>query len=466
MTPGGSPTTFGSGYNGTDGGGIYRFYQMIHDRLYSTWGGVYDTASNVVVGSYRTAGQSAAVDLAANKVFFASATSIGNDLLFETCNLSRMVQMESTAIPAAAGQVRKLVRWGKYGLAAITDRHRLVLASGTFVSDVASSALTVDGASLQTRRDNQGEYQFRLLTIPTKSVTWDPPRGLIYAAIDGSSQQYGNSVVAIDPATNAVVAATSVGSEPSWLALSDDGKKLYVAHDSTSTVARISTESMTRDLDIKLVDYSGSPVFAMDLSPQPGNSSTVAMLANVLYGSSEAFLADDGVVRPQTFRSYASSLTWASPTLIYAHNSYTSGFDLYSVLVSSTGLTQIADEPQFGGATSRIRFAGGLLYDNNGFAYNPGTHTLVGAYSTAPVAGDNQNLFVAEPTRNRGFGAGADYMSQLSLYVYDLGGFSPVDTVKFSGLANQPIMITPLGPQNVAMVTHDNQIMIVTGGSL
>jgi YVTN family beta-propeller protein len=53
----------------------------------------------------------------------------------------------------------------------------------------------------------------------------------------------GNSVSAIDTATNSVVATIAVGANPSDIAISPDGKTAYVTNAGSNTVSVINTST-------------------------------------------------------------------------------------------------------------------------------------------------------------------------------------------------------------------------------
>src|SRR5688572_30652369 len=80
---------------------------------------------------------------------------------------------------------------------------------------------------------------FRSLSLPTNDLVYDPHSGRLYASIPGSAGADGNSVVPIDPATGAVGTPIPVGSEPGKLALSDDGRYLYVGLNGENAVRRV-----------------------------------------------------------------------------------------------------------------------------------------------------------------------------------------------------------------------------------
>src|SRR5436305_7315579 len=80
----------------------------------------------------------------------------------------------------------------------------------------------------------------RQLRLPTKDLVYNPAARQLYASVPGGAGAGGNSVAVIDPAAGTLVRSVFVGSEPGKLALSDDGRYLYVALDGAAAVQRMS----------------------------------------------------------------------------------------------------------------------------------------------------------------------------------------------------------------------------------
>ena len=102
-------------------------------------------------------------------------------------------------MPGVVGDVRKLVRWGAYGLAAITSTDRLVLASGTFVSD-AAGATPLPARPLVESTGNVGAHQYRIYGLPATDVVWDAARERLYAAVTGQHPTSAISIASINVA--------------------------------------------------------------------------------------------------------------------------------------------------------------------------------------------------------------------------------------------------------------------------
>lgn len=72
----------------------------------------------------------------------------------------------------------------------------------------------------------------------TREIIYNPISRKIYASVPGSTGPGGNSAVPIDPQTGEVGLPIAVGSETNHMAVSDDGKYLYVSPD-TGDVRRV-----------------------------------------------------------------------------------------------------------------------------------------------------------------------------------------------------------------------------------
>jgi uncharacterized repeat protein (TIGR01451 family) len=74
------------------------------------------------------------------------------------------------------------------------------------------------------------------LQIPINDMVFNPVDGKLYASVSGADATFGNSIVAIEPSSLLVSNPIAVGSEPGALALSQDGRYLYVYLRSSATI--------------------------------------------------------------------------------------------------------------------------------------------------------------------------------------------------------------------------------------
>jgi trimeric autotransporter adhesin len=69
---------------------------------------------------------------------------------------------------------------------------------------------------------------YNVVHLSANHILYNPYDRLLYASVNGAASQVtGNSIVTINPLTGIMGDAVNVGSQPTYLALSDDGQALY-----------------------------------------------------------------------------------------------------------------------------------------------------------------------------------------------------------------------------------------------
>lgn len=142
-----------------------------------------------------------------------------------------------------------------------------------------SSSITTAAASAVIRR----------FQLSTNDIVYDPVGQMLYASVPSRFGETGNCVVPIDPKTLRVGPPIWVGSEPGKMAVSDDGKYLYLALDGAKAVRRVDLNSQSVGLQFWLGNHLtrgaviptiGGPYYAVDLKAIPGRSDSVAVLSH------------------------------------------------------------------------------------------------------------------------------------------------------------------------------------------
>ena len=229
-------------------------------------------------------------------------------------------------------------------------------------------------------------------------LVWDGARKLLYLSEPGSSSKNPNSVVAIDPVTLVQKATFSggAGAEPNQLALSDDGKYLYVGLDGMGNVQRLLLPGLTPDISIPLgSDPNLGNYFALSVQVAPGAPRTIAVAKgikkSIIQAQGGIAIYDDAVQRPtvvtpttQPQNVLIDTIQWGiDATAIYAANNETASGDFYQLAVNSSGVTFVSDNVGFFPVpNSRIHFDRGnnLLYGDDGLVVNPVLATQVGNF--------------------------------------------------------------------------------------
>jgi hypothetical protein len=223
--------------------------------------------------------------------------------------------------------------------------------------------------------------------IVSNSMVYNPVNGLLYLSIPASvGAPYGNSIVSMDPATGALGTPIPVGSEPNKLALTSDGKYLWVGLDGASGVRKVDLITNKAGLQVALsVDntyYYGDPQTALNLIALPGASDSVIVLQGSAYYFSDLGIYDSGVLRgaltSQNFNSQYALQVDPSRTEIYV-----GGSGLYTYTYSSSGLTSKVtnNNSNIALATSsydEMQLVNGRLFGDLGRVYDSEAGTLLG----------------------------------------------------------------------------------------
>lgn len=262
---------------------------------------------------------------------------------------------------------------------------------------IPASALTVPGnlsVAVTTPAPGGGTSASLPFTtyvgLVNNSMIYNPANGLFYLSVPSSAgAPYGNSVVPVDPATGALGTPIYVGSEPNKLAITADGKFLWVGLDGASAVRKVDLTANTAGLQFNLVPGSAgsSPGTAAALAALPGatDSVVVSSSANGYYSINIA-IYDGGVARANP----SSTSTYYNAAYALAVNSTVgevyagAGSTYYVFTYSSTGLTLKKTATNGNYATSspydEFQIAGGVLYTDYGKAYDPEAGTLQGTF--------------------------------------------------------------------------------------
>jgi uncharacterized repeat protein (TIGR01451 family) len=225
--------------------------------------------------------------------------------------------------------------------------------------------------------------------ITSNEAIYNPVDGLLYLSIPSSAgAPLGNSVVSVDPATGAIGQPIFVGSEPNQLAISSDGKTLFVGLDGAGAVRQVDLPSHTAGVQFPLGSIGGiyePPATAQALAALPGSSTSVAVSSNnasIPGGGIRIF--DNGVPRAQANTvGYPSTVPGLvadpSKSVLYGigYNTYTTyPYDANGVSAGiSTSVTYSA---------TQLQIDKGRAYLNSGQVLDPGTGSLLGTFFFAP----------------------------------------------------------------------------------
>lgn len=224
------------------------------------------------------------------------------------------------------------------------------------------------------------------IAIANNGMVYSPTNGLLYISVPSSAgPPYGNSVVPVDPVTGGLGAPIFVGSEPDKLALTSDGKYLWVSLDGAYAVRKVDLTANTAGLQFTLMNSVGASFSALALAALPGASdSVVVSLEGSGYGS-YVNIYDSGTPRANAgvstaYESYGYGiLADATPDEIYvagpgAYTTYS--YDGSGLTPKISNTSNSYDSYPWDG----IQIVGGALYADNGSAFDAESGNVLGTF--------------------------------------------------------------------------------------
>ena len=235
-----------------------------------------------------------------------------------------------------------------------------------------------------------------LENIQVQHEVFDPNAQLIYATIAQSSKTYANSVVAVDPVQMKIVKTIYTGSNPDQIAVSDNGKLLYVGLDASSAVIQITLpdDIVNFSLTLPIPSAIGLPVTAVQasaLAVVPGSPHTW-LVASCAVNFGPCGLAvtvyDDATARPTQVianpqLSVDKLIFVSDPSLVYSTEYNQSPADTSSYKIATDGIRRTATSnfSSSGTGGGPLTTDGTYIYVSNGQVIDPTTLSVTSHYT-------------------------------------------------------------------------------------
>lgn len=276
------------------------------------------------------------------------------------------------------------------------------LNSNSLTANVPASSLPLPGVfpvTVLTPAPGGGTSAAQFFTayvaIPNNSMVYNPVNGLFYLSVPSSAgSPYGNSIVPIDPLTGATGTPIPVGSEPDRLAITSDGKYLWVALDGAAAVRQVDLTTGTAGLQFPIGTSGSSTYTVAALAAIPGSPNSV-VVSTYFSGfttptGQSLTIYDAGVARPNsvTFSTYAP-FPWAllvngTTSEIYGPGSVLGAGPYITYTYDANGVTQKSStNSSLTYAESNdddVQIVGSTLYTDYGQAVNAETGALLGTF--------------------------------------------------------------------------------------
>lgn len=199
------------------------------------------------------------------------------------------------------------------------ERSTLTDAAGKYVFDgLPPGSYTVAVAAApgwEATSPSPQEFRVRRLPFVTGDQLYDAARSKLYATVNSEFRGVGNSLVVIDPQTGSIEKSIELGGESSQLAMSRDGKALYVVLNGLNSISRIDLTTLTKDLTFTLgINAFSETLRAADIEVLGDGADTIA----VLRSDGRLAIYDNGVLRPGVlYNAVGVSRLTSSPSALY-----------------------------------------------------------------------------------------------------------------------------------------------------
>jgi hypothetical protein len=313
------------------------------------------------------------------------------------------------------------------------------------------------------------------VNLDANSLAWDPVNQVIYLSLPSTDGANGNTVQILNPVTGALGASAFVGSEPDLLSVSSTSKYLYVGLDGASNVQVMTLPGLGTGITIPLgADSFFGPYYAMDVEAAPaGADGTVAVVRGTPDVSPEeeggVVIYDSGVARPNVLCGFSQSgcsvnggdlfdsIQWnGTGTEMFAANNEDTGFDFYTIPVTSAGFGAVTD---YGGVLNyfyeNIHYdtTTQQVYDDGGQVINPVNGTIEGTFAAS-------GLMVPDGTVGKAFFIGQlasdSGTDTYTIESFDIQTFTPIDTVTVTNVIGTPTHLIRWGTNGLAFTTTPN----------
>lgn len=277
------------------------------------------------------------------------------------------------------------------------------------------------------------------LPIATNDLVYSSSLKMLYASVPSTAGSLGNSVVAIDPVTGNVISSVFVGSEPNKLALSSDGKVLWVGVDGASAVRKVDLTTMTASTQFVLGENAGiynSPKTALDLAVMPGSPDTVAIYTQA-FPNATIRIFDAGIPRAKSYTGGGYLAFDSTGTKIYTIAGSSGWGSGYAVLtVDSTGIASARVLNSSGALNSAFKYDNGRIYTPSGTVIDAETGSLLATFYSQPNTVAYGSV-APDSTLAKVFILSSDYYaSQNQIIAFDTTTFVKTGSVSYAGLTS------------------------------
>jgi hypothetical protein len=415
-------------------------------RVYCGNGQIINPDTSSLVGTLGSVSTSAFVpDSTVGRAYYLtqdSSSGSGNFLL-KAFDINTFVQVGSLSITGVNGTPTSLIRWGSNGLAFRTSGGQtFILQTALIPSGDPVPSPSPTPTPSPTPSPTPIATFVRQLSLQTNDLVYSPVTTALYATVPSSAGSIGNSITKIDPTPGTLGTSFRVGSEPTQMALSDDGHTMWVGLNGAGAMRRfdVANEFVSPVFYLGNTSFDG-PALAQKLAVMPGNPGTVAV-------SSTAGTAvyDDGMRRAQGIGN-TGSLAFGSTTVLYQGN-------VQKLAVSASGVSFVKNV--LTGSNGDIVYYNGLVYMAGGAVVDPEAGVIIGKFANLGFnasmcldAAKSRIYFLTNPNGN------------YQLRSFDINTFLPLGSVTIQGINGTPSSLVRWGANGLAFRVSNGKVFLI-----
>ena len=312
------------------------------------------------------------------------------------------------------------------------------------------------------------QFDVKTVEVTTNDLVYDSNTDRIYVSIPSSNGANGNSIGVINPNNNTLENTVFIGSEPTALAISDDGKYIYSGFSGSSTVRRFEISTQTSGLQFSLgSDSSNGSFYAEDIEVMPGQSNTIAVSRkNIGFTPRHEGVAiyDNGVIRPTTTPAHTGSnkIEFSAQNSLIGYNNESTEFGIRRMSINSSGVSVLGVSPNvLSGADEDFSYFNGKIYATDG--------TVVDATGSLFVAGTFSNVngpSVYDTNADLVCYASFDFSGNIVFQRFNPTTFLLADNLPISEAFGDVNNIITCGTGCYAFNSSDNKVVIIKDATL
>lgn len=312
------------------------------------------------------------------------------------------------------------------------------------------------------------QLQITALNLTSNDLVFDSVTNRIYASIPSANGANGNSIGIINPITKTLENTVFIGSEPTVLAISDNGQYIYTGFTGTSTVRRFNVATQTAGLQFSLgSDPFFGAFYAQDIEVMPGSPTTIAVSRrrpNVSPTHGGVAIYDNNIMRPTTTPDHTGSnvFEFTSSNTLIGYNTESTEYGLRNISVISSGVSNVN---VYAGVLQG--FSLDFIYKNNTIFATNGT--VIDTSASPFVIGQFTNVsgpVTYDEYYNRVCFASFDWSGNIEFKRFNPDNFLLSDTLPITQSNGSVKRLITCGNGCYVFNTTDNKVIIIKDSTL